>query len=60
MLLKTLNKHAQLHVKKWKITHRQLWLNERIKQELVLRRTLECKWINDQMEYNFQAFCFQR
>ena len=40
-------------------THRQPWLNDRIKQELVLRRTLECKWLNDQAEYNFQAFYYQ-
>ena len=59
-LLKTLNSNAPLPEKKCKITHRQLWFNERIKQELVLRRKLECKWLNNQTEYNFQAFCYQR
>ena len=38
MLLGTLNKHAPLHENKCKITHRQMWFNDRIKQELVLRR----------------------
>ena len=60
MLLGTLNKHAPLHENKCKITHRQPWFNDRIKQELVLRRRLECKWLNDQTEYNFQAFYYQR
>ena len=60
MLLGTLNKHAPLHENKCKITHRQPWFNDRIKQELVLRRRLECKWLNDQIEYNFQAFYYQR
>ena len=40
-LLGTLNKHAPLHENKCKITHRQPWFNDRIKQELVLRRRLE-------------------
>ena len=39
-----------------KLPHRQPWFNDRIKQELVLRRRLECKWLIDQTEYNFQAF----
>ena len=30
------------------------------KQKFVLRRRLECKWLNDQTEYNFQAFYYQR
>ena len=60
MLLRTLNKHAPLHENKCKITHREPWFNDRIKQELVLRRRLECKWLNDQTEYNFQAFYYQR
>ena len=60
MLLGTHNKHAQLCENKCKITHRQPWCNDRIKQELVLRRKLKCKWLNDQTEYNFQAFYYQR
>ena len=60
ILLGTLNKHAPLHEKKCKITHRQLWFNDRIKQELVLRRRLECKWLNDQTQCNIQAFYYQR
>ena len=40
--------------------YRQPWFNDRIKQELVLRRRLQCKWLNDQTEYNFQAFYYQR
>ena len=59
-LLGTLNKHAPLHEEKCRITHRQPWFNNRIKQELVLGRRLECKWLNDQTEYNFQAFYYQR
>ena len=38
----------------------QPWFNDRIKQELVLSRRLEPKWLNDQTEYNFQAFYYQR
>ena len=47
-------------IKKCKITHRQTCFNDRIKEELVLRRRLECKWLNDQTEYNFQVFYYQR
>ena len=49
-----------MHEKKCKITHRQPQLNDRIKQELVLRRRLESKWLNCQTEYNFQDFYYQR
>ena len=37
-----------------------MWFNDRIKQELVLRRRLEHEWLNNQMEYNFQDFYYQR
>ena len=52
-LLETLNKHVPFHETKCKIIHRQPWFNDKIKQELILRRRLQCKWLNDQIEYSF-------
>ena len=54
-LLKTLNRHAPLHEKSAKL-HTDNHGLMRIKQELVLRRRLEYKWLNDQMGIQLSHF----
>ena len=39
-----------------KVNHRQLWFNDKILQELKLRRWKERVWRQDPTEYNYRAF----
>ena len=39
--------HAPLKSKTLKITHIQPWFNDKIKKEMLLRRRLEWRWLQD-------------
>ena len=42
------------------ITHIQPWFNDKINMEMLLRRRLEQKWLQDPTQYNLQSFYYQR
>ena len=55
-----LDKHAPVKPKTVKITHQNPWFNNKIKEEIRLRRKKEKAWNKDPTFYNFQAFYYQR
>ena len=56
-----LDKHApKKKTKIVKITHWNSWFNDKIKEEIRLRRKKERAWNKDPTFYNFQAFYYQR
>ena len=55
-----LDKHAPVKTKTVKITHQNPWFNDKIKEEIRLRRKKERAWNKDPTFYNFQAFYYQR
>ena len=56
ILLELLEKHAPLWTKKVKKSHRQPWLDDRIRREIILRRKKERTYRNDPTEYNLNTF----
>ena len=56
VLSELLEKHAPLWTKKVKQSHRQLWVDDRIRREIILRRNKERTYTNDPTEYNLNAF----
>ena len=58
-LKEILDRHAPEQTKTLRISHQQPWFMDKIKQEIVLRRTKERKWLNDPTEYNFNSFYTQ-
>ena len=59
-LAEILDIHAPLKSKTLKITHIQSWFNVKIKMEILLRRRLEWRWLQDPTQYNLQSFSYQR
>ena len=59
-LHEVLDKHAPIIEKKIMDTHHQPWFNDRIKNEIILRRKKERIWLKDQSEYSLNAFYIQR
>ena len=59
-LAEILGIHAPLKSKTLKITHIQPWFNDKIKMEILLRRQLEQRWLQDPTQYNLQSFYYQR
>ena len=59
-LAEILDIHAPLKSKTLKITHIQPWFNDKIKREILLRRRLEWRWLQDPTQYNLQSFYYQR
>ena len=52
--------HATLKSKTLKITHIQPWFNDKIKREILLRRRLEQRWLQDPTQYNLQSFYYEK
>ena len=60
-LAEILDIHAPLKSKNsLKITHIQHWFNDKIRIEMLLRRRLEWRWLQDPTQYNLQSFYYQR
>ena len=59
-LAEILDIHAPLKSKTLKITHIQPWFIDKIKREILLRRRLEQRWLQDPTQYNLQSFYYQR
>ena len=59
-LAEILDIHAPLKSKTLKITHIQPWFKNKIKREILLRRRLEWRWLQDPTQYNLQSFYYQR
>ena len=59
-LAEILDIHVPLKLKTLKITHIQSWFNDKIKREILLRRRLEQRWLQDPKQYNLQSFYYQR
>ena len=55
-----LDRHAPVKTKTVKITYQNPWFNDKIKEEIRLRRKKEKAWNKDPTFYNFQAFYYQR
>ena len=55
-----LDKHAPVKTKTVKITHQNPWFNDKIMEEIRLRRKKERAWNKDPTFYNFQAFYYPR
>ena len=55
-----LDMHAPVKTKIVKITQWNPWFNDKIKEEIRLRRKKERTWNKDPTFYNFQAFYYQR
>ena len=53
-----MDKHAPIIEKKIRDSHHQPWFNDRIKNEIVLRRKKK-EWLKDQSEYSLNAFYIQ-
>ena len=60
ILTDALDTYASLRTKTLKVTHKQPWLMDMIRQEIRLWRFKERKWLKDQTQYNFQAFRYHR
>ena len=60
VLLSTLDTHAPLKIKRVKKVHKQLWFNDRIKKELILRHKKEKAYNKEPNEYTLNAFYQQR
>ena len=58
-LCEVLDKHVPIIEKKIRDSHHQPWFNDRIKNEIVLRRKKERIWLKDQSEYSLNAFYIQ-
>ena len=54
-----LDKHASIKEKRTRYRHHQLWFNDTIKSEIILRRKKERTWLQDQSEYSRNAFFVQ-
>ena len=59
-LAEILDIHAPVKSKTLKITHIQPCFNDKIKMEMLLRRRLEWRWLQDPTQYNLQSFYYQR
>ena len=59
-LRQLLNKHALVKSKIVKKSHEQLWFNEHIELEIILRQKKERQWEKDNTEYSFRAFYNER
>ena len=60
VILATLDKHAPQKTKLVKVSHKQPWLTDRIKDNIRVRWKKELSWIKDPNDYNYQAFYNQR
>ena len=60
ILAEILDIHAPLKSKTLKITHIQPWFNDKIKTEILLRRRLEWRWLQNPTQYHLQSFYYQR
>ena len=58
-LKEILDRHAPEQTKTLRVSHQQPWFTDKIKQEIVLRRAKERKWLNDPTEYNLNSFYIQ-
>ena len=58
-LAEILDIHAPPKSKTPKITHTLPWFNDKIKMEILLRRRLEWRWLQDPIQYNLPSFYFQ-
>ena len=58
-LHEVLGKHAPIIERKIRDSHHQPWFNDRIKNEIILRRKKERTWLKDQSEYSLNAFYIQ-
>ena len=56
VLLSTLDTHASLKIKRVKKVHKQPWLNDRIKKEIILRCKKEKAYNKEPNEYTLDAF----
>ena len=54
-----LDRHSPVKTKTVKITYQNPWFNDKIKEEIRLRRKKEKTWNKDPTFYNFQAFYYQ-
>ena len=50
-----LDKHASIIEKKIRDRHHQPWFNDKIKNEIILRRKKEGIWLKEQSEYSLNA-----
>ena len=60
VILATLDKHAPQKTKLVKVSHKQPWFMDRIKDEIRVRQKKELSWIKDPNDYTYQAFYNQR
>ena len=60
VILTTLDKHAPQKTKLVKVSHKQPWFTDRIKEEIRVRWKKELSWIKDPNYYTYQAFYNQR
>ena len=58
-LFKVLYNHTPIKEKRFRDSHHQPWLNDKIKSEIVLRRKKEGTWLEDQSEYSWNTFYVQ-
>ena len=58
-LCEVLDKHAPIIEKKIRDSHHQPWFNDRIKNEIILRRKKERTWLKDQSEYSLNVLYIQ-
>ena len=56
VILATLDKHAPQKTKLVKVSHKQPWFMDRIKDEIRVRQKKELSWIKDPNDYTYQAF----
>ena len=59
-LREVLVKHAPVIEKKIRNSHHQPWFNDKIKNEIILRRKKERIWLKEQPEYKWDAFYTQQ
>ena len=60
VIIATLDKHAPQKTKLVKVSHKQPWFTDRIKDKIRVRQKKELSWIKDPNAYNYQAFYNQR
>ena len=58
-LWEVLDKHAPVIETKIRDSHHQPWFNDKIKNEIILRRKKERIWLKEQSEYTLNAFYTQ-
>ena len=58
-LWEVLDKQAPIIEKKIRDSHYQLWFNDKIKNEIILRRKKKRIWLKEQSEYTLNAFYTQ-